>query len=93
MLSSVFIDRPRLAVVISVIITVAGIVALTQIPIAQFPNIVPPHCLLTQLQRLRQLRHRSLAMPAHITKDQLPCRLHVSSLPTAARRTARAHFV
>src|SRR6202158_2637618 len=42
MLSSVFIDRPRLAVVISVVITVAGLVALSQIPIAQFPNIVPP---------------------------------------------------
>jgi hydrophobe/amphiphile efflux-1 (HAE1) family protein len=47
MLSSVFIDRPRLAVVISIIITVAGIVALTQIPIAQFPNIVPPQIAVT----------------------------------------------
>ena len=42
MLSSVFIDRPRLAVVISVVITLAGLIALTAIPIAQFPNIVPP---------------------------------------------------
>lgn len=42
MLSSVFIARPRLAVVISIVISVAGLVALTQIPIAQFPDIVPP---------------------------------------------------
>lgn len=42
MLSSVFIDRPRLSVVISVVITLAGLIALTAIPIAQFPNIVPP---------------------------------------------------
>jgi hydrophobe/amphiphile efflux-1 (HAE1) family protein len=42
MLSGVFIDRPRLAVVISLVITIAGLVALTQIPIAQFPDIVPP---------------------------------------------------
>jgi hydrophobe/amphiphile efflux-1 (HAE1) family protein len=42
MLSSLFIARPRLAVVISVVITVAGLVALSQIPIAQFPDIVPP---------------------------------------------------
>ncbi len=42
MLSAVFIDRPRLAVVISVVITLAGLIALTAIPIAQFPNIVPP---------------------------------------------------
>src|SRR3984893_6597717 len=47
MLSSVFIDRPRLAVVISVVITVAGLVALSQIPIAQFPNIVPPQIAVT----------------------------------------------
>lgn len=42
MLSRVFIDRPRLSVVISVVITLAGLIALTAIPIAQFPNIVPP---------------------------------------------------
>ena len=47
MLSSVFIDRPRLAVVISIVITVAGLVALLQIPIAQFPNIVPPQIAVT----------------------------------------------
>src|SRR5713101_4040804 len=47
MLSSVFIDRPRLAVVISIVITVAGLVALFQIPIAQFPNIVPPQIAVT----------------------------------------------
>jgi hypothetical protein len=42
MLSGIFIDRPRLAVVISLVITIAGLVALTLIPIAQFPDIVPP---------------------------------------------------
>ena len=42
MISSVFIDRPRLAVVIAVVITIAGLLALTRIPIAQFPDIVPP---------------------------------------------------
>jgi len=47
MLSSIFIDRPRLAVVISIVITVAGLVALFQIPIAQFPNIVPPQIAVT----------------------------------------------
>jgi multidrug efflux pump len=42
MLSGIFIDRPRLALVISVIITLAGVIALTAIPVAQFPSIVPP---------------------------------------------------
>jgi hydrophobe/amphiphile efflux-1 (HAE1) family protein len=47
MLSSIFIARPRLAVVISVVITLAGGIALTQIPIAQFPDIVPPQISVT----------------------------------------------
>ncbi len=42
MLPSVFIDRPRLAIVISVVITLAGLIAMSAIPIAQFPEIVPP---------------------------------------------------
>ncbi|MEM9781310.1 MAG: efflux RND transporter permease subunit [Pseudomonadota bacterium] len=42
MLSDVFISRPRLALVISIVITIAGLVALGRLPIAQFPEIVPP---------------------------------------------------
>ncbi|MCG6859819.1 MAG: multidrug efflux RND transporter permease subunit [Chromatiaceae bacterium] len=42
MISDVFIDRPRLAIVISVVLTLAGLIAITQIPVAQFPDIVPP---------------------------------------------------
>ena len=42
MISAVFIDRPRLAVVIAIVITLAGLISLTRIPVAQFPDIVPP---------------------------------------------------
>ena len=42
MLSGIFIDRPRLALVTSVVITLAGLLALAAIPVAQFPDIVPP---------------------------------------------------
>ena len=42
MISAIFVDRPRLAVVIALIITIAGALALTRIPVAQFPDIVPP---------------------------------------------------
>jgi hydrophobic/amphiphilic exporter-1 (mainly G- bacteria), HAE1 family len=42
MISAVFVDRPRLAIVISVLITIAGLIALAVIPVAQFPDIVPP---------------------------------------------------
>jgi HAE1 family hydrophobic/amphiphilic exporter-1 len=41
-LSSVFIHRPRLALVISLVISLAGIIALDSLPVAQFPDIVPP---------------------------------------------------
>ncbi len=47
MISAIFIDRPRLAFVISIVITLAGLIAITQIPVAQFPDIVPPQVTLT----------------------------------------------
>ncbi len=42
MLSRIFIARPRLAIVIAIVITIAGLIALTRIPLSQFPDIVPP---------------------------------------------------
>jgi hydrophobe/amphiphile efflux-1 (HAE1) family protein len=47
MISRVFVDRPRLAVVIAIVMTIAGIVSLLQIPVAQFPDIVPPQVTVT----------------------------------------------
>jgi hydrophobe/amphiphile efflux-1 (HAE1) family protein len=41
-ISAIFVDRPRLAVVIALVITIAGALALMRIPVAQFPDIVPP---------------------------------------------------
>src|SRR5712672_1034883 len=49
MISDIFIDRPRLAFVVSIVITLAGIIAMTAIPVAQFPDIVPPQVSLTTL--------------------------------------------
>ena len=42
MFSAIFIDRPRLAIVIAIVITIAGSLALLRIPVEQFPNLVPP---------------------------------------------------
>jgi hydrophobe/amphiphile efflux-1 (HAE1) family protein len=42
MISSVFVDRPRLAIVIAIVITLAGALSMLRMPVAQFPNIVPP---------------------------------------------------
>jgi len=47
MFSGIFIDRPRFAIVIAIVITLAGAIAITVIPIAQFPDIVPPQVTLT----------------------------------------------
>ena len=47
MISDVFVERPRLAVVIAVIMTIAGAISLTRIPVSQFPQIVPPQVQVT----------------------------------------------
>ncbi|MDE3813060.1 multidrug efflux RND transporter permease subunit [Sinorhizobium meliloti] len=46
-LSAHFINRPRLATVIAVVMAIAGALALFQIPIAQFPQITPPEVQVT----------------------------------------------
>jgi hydrophobe/amphiphile efflux-1 (HAE1) family protein len=47
MISDVFIDRPRLAIVIAIVTTLAGLLALIRIPVAQLPDIVPPQVQVT----------------------------------------------
>src|SRR6516165_3049446 len=47
MLSAIFVDRPRLAIVIAVVTTIAGALALYAIPVAQYPDIVPPQVSVT----------------------------------------------
>ncbi|MEA3240880.1 MAG: multidrug efflux RND transporter permease subunit [Pseudomonadota bacterium] len=42
MFSRIFINRPRLAAVVSIVITIAGLIALFNIPVAQYPQITPP---------------------------------------------------
>lgn len=42
MLADTFIKRPRLAGVISIVLFLAGLIALTRMPVEQFPDIVPP---------------------------------------------------
>ena len=47
MISDVFINRPRLAAVISIVLTLAGLIALRALPVAQYPDIVPPQVTVT----------------------------------------------
>jgi hydrophobe/amphiphile efflux-1 (HAE1) family protein len=41
-MSKFFIDRPIVAMVISILMVIVGAVTITSLPVAQFPNIVPP---------------------------------------------------
>ena len=47
MLSAIFVDRPRLAIVIAIVTTIAGALAYLAMPIAQYPDIVPPQVSVT----------------------------------------------
>ncbi len=42
MISHFFIDRPIFAAVLSIVIVIVGVVALSQLPIAQYPDVAPP---------------------------------------------------
>src|SRR5213593_2775207 len=41
-MSRFFVDRPIVAIVISIVIVVLGLVSMTGLPIAQYPSIIPP---------------------------------------------------
>ena len=47
MFSAFFIDRPRFAIVLSILIVLAGGISIAVIPIAQFPDITPPQVTVT----------------------------------------------
>src|SRR5579885_3615889 len=49
MISRFFIDRPSFATVISVVITLAGGVAVFTLPVAQYPEVTPPTVQVTAL--------------------------------------------
>ena len=60
-----FINRPIVAIVISIILVIVGIVALLGLPIAQYPNIVPPEILVntTYVGADAQTVEQSVATP------------------------------
>ena len=46
-MSRFFINRPITAIVISILIVLAGIVVVQRLPVAQFPSITPPEIVVT----------------------------------------------
>ena len=47
MLSGFFIDRPKFALVISIVFLIAGSIAISLIPVSEFPDITPPQVQVT----------------------------------------------
>ena len=47
MIADVFITRPRFALVISLVLTIAGLLSFLALPVEQFPNITPPSVAVT----------------------------------------------
>src|SRR6266404_246 len=47
MISKLFIDRPIVAMVIAIITVIGGLVAMRGLPVAQFPDIVPPQIIVS----------------------------------------------
>ncbi|WP_333805276.1 efflux RND transporter permease subunit [Sulfurospirillum sp.] len=47
MFSKFFINRPNFAIVVSLIIIIAGIMAIRSLPVLEYPNVVPPQIIIT----------------------------------------------
>ena len=58
MMTAKFIQRPVLSIVISVLITLLGLLALAQLPITQFPDIAPPEVNVTDKIYRRECRNQ-----------------------------------
>ena len=47
--SRIFVDRPILAAVLSILIFVAGLIALPNLPVSEYPEVVPPSVQVTAI--------------------------------------------
>ena len=47
MISKTFIERPKFAMVVSIVITLAGLISIALLPVAEFPQITPPQVSVT----------------------------------------------
>ena len=63
-MSKFFINRPIVAMVISIVMVIVGVVSMLNLPTSQFPNIIPPE-ILVQATFPRSEEHTSeLQSPA-----------------------------
>lgn len=81
MLSYFFIDRPKFAIVISLVITIAGFIAMKMMPIAEFPDIVPPQVQVTATYpgASAEVVEQSIAAPIEAQVNGVDDMLYMSS--------------
>ena len=65
MFSRIFIERPRFAIVISVVMVIAGLISLYKLPVAEYPEIAPPtlHVSATYTGASADVIAQTVAMP------------------------------
>jgi multidrug efflux pump subunit AcrB len=86
MLSGFFIRRPIFAIVISVVITLAGLLALSAIPIAQYPNITPPQVTVTATYpgASAETIAATIAQPIEVQVNGVPGMLYMRSTSSSS---------
>lgn len=81
MFSKFFIDRPRFAMVISIVMIILGLLAIKILPISQFPNITPPQVTVktTYLGANAQVLTDTVAVPIENQINGIENMLYMSS--------------
>lgn len=94
MLSKYFIDRPIFSAVISIIITIAGLVAMVALPIAQYPNITPPQIQVstTYPGATAEVVSQNVASPIELQVNGADSMLYMNSTATAGNMTLSVYF-
>jgi HAE1 family hydrophobic/amphiphilic exporter-1 len=79
-----FIQRPLLSLVISLIITLIGLLAVTQLPITQFPDIVPPAVTVTAKYTgaNAEVAAKAVAIPLERAINGVPGMTYMTSVST-----------
>ena len=57
--SRIFVERPRFAMVIAIVLTMAGVMSITWLPISQYPRLTPPSISVMYTRATTSSRSRS----------------------------------
>ena len=65
-----FIHRPIVAIVISIVMTIVGAITYLRLPVAQFPDIVPPEIQVRTTYTGADAHGRTIGRDAHRAADE-----------------------